>query len=129
MTKVLIRSLLSLSILLIGHGLYAHTYSVGAACSSSVVSEELEQVSTAGQDSEIHGLFTFASRERQVLKPHVREVRENEEDEHESRSFKKNIVSNKYFAAVFCGQIMARYFKQILPFCYRRHLVVKVFRL
>lgn len=129
MTKFLTRSFLSLSfLLLIGYSqLYAH------ACTdviphTSQVSEhnEEERVDVTRETGTIPRI---ASPEQPVLKFHVREVREKEEDEHEVKSLRKSVVSNKYIVAFFYGQIFTRFYQQIVPFSCRRHLLIRVLRI
>ena len=129
MTKLLVRCFLLLSIFLIGYThLYVHAYWDGIQDASIKISEGAEHASfDATQES--GPLMMFASFEKHIFKLHAGEVTEEEEDDHQSNSFKMKLVSSECFTAIFCDQTTSCFFKQVFFLSHRIHLIVRVFRI
>ncbi|MEO5601980.1 MAG: hypothetical protein ABIR06_13755 [Cyclobacteriaceae bacterium] len=136
MTKFLVRSILSLCILVLSGSsqLYAH-----ACDASSKLSERLERQAFEPGDNNLLFSKKFAASERDktfIVEP--TEGKEEEEHDQGLASRKKNRLSNHNFVAVFCALTRGYFFsyiKEILIYSkhfsdlpsQRRHLIFQLF--
>jgi hypothetical protein len=130
MTKLLIRSILSLSfLLLIGYGaLSVHATPVYQGSSPAKVSEST-RTTCIDPTQESWSSFVYIPLKDHDARIYAGEVREKKEEEHNSTFLKRKSVNSNSFTGLFCAHAAGCFSRQIFSFSHRRHLIVQVFRI